>query len=134
MIKALISKNMGIQEVMKMTNELVINGKTYEFNFGMGYLRQVDPLHTKSEAGITQNIGLVVEMAKIMEGDIVALFDTLRMANRGFNPRLEQADFDAWIEDDNTDIDEVFKTVEGFFENSNCCRIMYKKLIAEAEQ
>ena len=117
-----------------MTNELVINGTTYEFNFGMGFLRQIEPLHTQSANGVTQNIGLVVEMAKILEGDIVALYNTLRMANRGFTPRLEQAEFDKWIEDDNTDIEEVFNKVTDFFENSNCCKKMYKRLTEEVTE
>ena len=113
-----------------MTNELVINGTTYEFNFGMGYIRQIDPKHTNTVNGVVQNIGLVVEMAKIMEDDIIALYETLRMANKGFIPRLEQAEFDKWIENPDTDIDEVFKAVLGFFENSNCCKKMYKRLTA----
>lgn len=116
-----------------MTNELVINGKTYEFNFGMGFIRQIDPKHTQTTSGVTQNIGLIVEMAKVIDGDIIALYEALRMANKGFTPRLEQADFDKWIEDENTDIDDVFKTVEGFFANSNCCKIAYKKLMSSTE-
>ena len=116
-----------------MTTELVINEKTYEFNFGMGFIRQIDPLYKQSANGIEQNIGLVVEMAKIIDGDIVALYNALRMANKGYTPRLEQVDFDKWIEDDNTDIDEVFKTVLGFFENSNCCKRMYRRLTEEVQ-
>ena len=111
-----------------MTNELTINGTTYEFNFGMGFIRQIDPKHTQRVNGITQNIGLVVEMAKILEGDIIALWECLRMANKGLNPRLEASEFDKWIEDPSTDIEAVFKEIEGFFENSNCCKITYKKL------
>lgn len=116
-----------------MTNELVINGKTYEFNFGMGFIRQIDPKHTQNVNGVTQNIGLIVEMAKIMDGDIVALYECLRMANKGYTPRLEQADFDMWVEDEATDIAKVFDTVTGFFANSNCCKMMYRKLTANTE-
>lgn len=111
-----------------MTNELVINGTTYEFNFGMGFIRQIDPKHQQKANGITQNIGLIVEIAKVLDGDITALYECLRMANKGLTPRLEQAEFDKWIEDPATDIEEVFKEVEGFFANSNCCKIAYKKI------
>lgn len=111
-----------------MTNELVINGTTYEFNFGMGFLRQVEPMHQQKANGITQNIGLIVEIAKVLDGDITALYGILRMANKGFTPRLEQAEFDKWIEDPATDIEEVFNEVESFFANSNCCKIAYKKI------
>lgn len=114
-----------------MTNELVINGTTYEFNFGMGFIREIDPKHQQRANGISQNIGLVVEMAKIIEGDIVALFEALRIANKGFKPRLEPSEFDKWIEDENTDIEGVFESVLGFFENSNCCKMTYKRLTAD---
>ena len=113
-----------------MTNELVINGTTYEFNFGMGFLRQVDPMHQQKANGITQNIGLIVEIAKILDGDITALCGILRMANKGFTPRLEQAEFDAWVENPATDIEEVFMVVESFFANSNCCKMTHKRLTA----
>lgn len=116
-----------------MTNELVINGKTYEFNFGMGFIRQIDPKHTQTVNGITQNIGLIVEMAKIMEGDIIALYECLRMANKGFSPRLEQADFDKWVDDADTDIEGIFKEVMGFFANSNCCKMTYKRLTVNTQ-
>ena len=116
-----------------MTNELTINGKTYEFNFGMGFIRQIDPKHVQKTNGIAQNIGLYVEMAKVLDGDIVALYECLRMANKGYTPRLEQADFDKWIEDPSTDIEDVFKTVESFFANSNCCKIMYHRIMTFIE-
>lgn len=116
-----------------MTNELVINGNTYEFNFGMGFIRQIDPKHTQTVNGISQNIGLVVEMAKIIDGDLIAMYECLRMANKGFTPRLEQAEFDKWVEDPETDIDEVFKEVESFFANSNCCKKAYQKLTMTTE-
>lgn len=117
-----------------MTNELVINGTTYEFNFGMGFIRQIDPKHQQKVNGITQNVGLYVEMAKIFDGDIVALYECLRMANKGFTPRLEQAEFDAWLDDEDTDIEGVMKEVESFFANSNCCKMTYKKLMPYLQQ
>lgn len=117
-----------------MTNELVINGKTYEFNFGMGFIRQIDPKHTQKTNGVSQNVGLIVEMAKIMDGDLVALYEALRMANKGFTPRLEQADFDAWLDAEDTDIEEVMKEVESFFANSNCCKMTYRKLMMNISQ
>lgn len=116
-----------------MTNELVINGKTYEFNFGMGFIRQIDPRHTQNVNGITQNIGLIVEMAKIMEGDMIALYECLRMANKGFIPRLEPAEFDKWVDDPDTDIEAVFNEVMGFFANSNCCKMMYRRLTVNTQ-
>lgn len=117
-----------------MTNELTINGKTYEFNFGMGFLRQVEPKHQQKTNGVTQNIGLIVEIAKVLDGDIVALCEILRMANKGFTPRLEQAELDKWIEDPSTDIEDVFKQVESFFANSNCCKMTYQKIMPSLSQ
>ena len=62
------------------------------------------------------------------EGDLDGLYTVLRTANRGFEPRLDQKDFDEWIDDDDTNIEEVFEKVEGFFEKSNSCKMMYKRI------
>lgn len=113
-----------------MTHEMIIDGKTYEFNFGMGFLRTVNKRVTRPIQGTKEfeAIGLQFALAKVIDGDIEGLYDVLYTANKGFDPRLTQPVFDAWIDDEDTDIDEVFKTVESFFEKSNCCRKMYLQL------
>ena len=41
------------------------------------------------------------------------------IANKGFLPRLEKKELDKFIEDETTDLDELFKSVLGFLESAN---------------
>lgn len=110
--------------------ELYILGTPYQFNFGMGFLRTIDRMHKTRQQGIEVNIGLVVLMSRVLEGDIESLFTVLDVANKGFDPRLKQETFDKWIETEDTNIDEVFAVVESFFEKSNCTRKTYQRMTA----
>jgi len=116
-----------------MTNEMMINGQTYEFKFGMAFVREIDKRHTRELNGMTQYIGLAYKVAELTEYNLEALFDVLYLANKGFKPRLDQSTFDEWIEDPDTDIEEVFKTVLNFLEQSNCTRIMTKQVRTAAQ-
>lgn len=116
--------------------ELVIGGETYEFKFGMRFVREMNKRVTRKIDGLDdpEEIGLSLIIAKVIDKDIDALYDVLREANSGKKPRLEQATFDEWIENDDTNIEEVFEEIEGFFVKSNCTKITYKKVKAEADK
>lgn len=116
-----------------MTNELIINGIAYEFKFGMAFLREIDKRHTREANGVVQNVGLAYKVAELTDYNLEALFDVLFIANKGFMPRLDQKAFDTWIEDEGTDVEEVFKTVLGFLEASNCTAIMTKRILTAME-
>lgn len=119
--------------------ELTINGRIYQFNFGMGFMKDIDPTVTKKIDGVNgkvQNLGLQYAIGGIMDGDVITLADVLIRANKGFEPRLQPVELERHIEDANTDIDKLFTEVMGFFENSNVTRKMYlnMKEAVEAEK
>ena len=116
-----------------MTNELVINGQTYEFKFGMAFVREIDKRHIRELNGMIQNIGLAYKVAELTDGNLEALFDVLYVANKGFTPRLEQSTFDAWVENPDTDIEEVFKAVINFLEMSNCTKRITKQILTASQ-
>lgn len=116
-----------------MTNELVINGQTYEFKFGMGFLREIDKRQTRTTDGFEQNVGLLYYIALLTENNLEALFEVLYLANKGFKPRLEQAVFDEWIEDEDTDVEEVFKAVLNFLSTSNPTKTMTKRVMEQIQ-
>lgn len=102
--------------------ELQINQSTYEFNFGMGFMRALNKtlsVPVEDIKGKTKEIGMRYKIAEVIEGDIEALEDVLLIANKGFSPRLEKKELDKFIEDETTDLDELFKSVLGFLENAN---------------
>ena len=117
--------------------ELQINKSTYEFNFGMGFMREINKtiaVPVENIKGKTKNIGLQYKVAELLDGDLEALEDILLVANKGFSPRLEKSELDKHIEDNNTDVDELFETVLGFLENANATRITTRELKKEVEK
>lgn len=122
-----------------MIHELEISGEVYQFNFGMGFLRDINKLAMKKIEGVTgeitsQEIGLQLRIAGLMDGDVEALADVLYRANANQKPRLTKAAIDAFIEDEETDIDAVFTQVLDFLEKSNATRktVADVKKMAEA--
>lgn len=117
--------------------ELTINNTVYEFNFGMGFMRELDPTVTKPIDGVkgkVQNLGVQYAIAGIIDGDVEALGDVLIRGNKGFNPRLTQKDVDAFIEDADTNLDEVFETVLGFLKTANVTKKITQTLLETIEK
>ena len=113
--------------------ELTINGTVYEFNFGMGFLREINKrVQTPVDGlkGVDKNIGLQFTVASIIDGDVEALVDALDIANKGMNPRLTRQALDAYIDDANTDIDGLFSTVIDFLSRANAT----KKTVASLQE
>ncbi len=117
--------------------ELTINNTVYEFNFGMGFMRELDPTVTKPIDGVkgkVQNLGVQYAIAGIIDGDVEALGDVLLRANKGFNPRLTQKDVDAFIENEETNLDEVFEAVLGFLKSANVTKKITQNLLETVEK
>lgn len=105
--------------------ELEMNGQVVELNFGMGFLRKINA--TKSVPvdgmkGVNENIGLRYAVGGLIEGDVEALVNVLYMANEGCEPRVTKKVLDDFIENQDTDIDEVFEKVLGFLKSSNATK------------
>ena len=113
--------------------ELTINGTVYEFNFGMGFLREINKrVQTPVDGlkGVDKNIGLQFTVASIIDGDVEALVDALDIANKGMNPRLTRQTLDAYIDDADTDIDGLFTMVIDFLSKANAT----KKTVASLQE
>ena len=113
--------------------ELTINGTVYEFNFGMGFLREINKrVQTPVDGlkGVDKNIGLQFTVASIIDGDVEALVDALDIANKGMSPRLTRQALDAYIDDADTDIDGLFTMVIDFLSKANAV----KKTVASLQE
>ena len=105
--------------------ELTINDQVYAFNFGMGFLREVNKkISTDVEnlKGVKKNIGLRYMIADVIDGNPEALVEILNAANKGQTPRVTAALLDAYIDDQNTDIDALFESVIDFLKSANATR------------
>lgn len=105
--------------------ELVIKDVAYPLNFGMGFVRKLDKsvnIPVDGLPGVKKDIGLTYAIMSLMDNDIVMLSNVIDIANEGQNPRLTQAAIDAYLEDEGTDIEELFNKILGFFKSANCTK------------
>lgn len=112
--------------------ELTINNKVYNFNFGLGFIRELNPKVTKKIDGVqgkVQELGLQYAIGGIIDGDIEDLINVLLTANKGCEgERLTIKELEAHIEDSNTDLDELFEQVLDFLSSANCTKKTVKNL------
>lgn len=120
--------------------DIEINGTSYPVKFGMNFIREMNQRVTVSMdawGGKEENVGLNYYIAKLMDGDLEALQQILFVANKTETPKLNISILNDWFEDENTDIDEVFKKVTDFLSNANCTKKTYravKKAVEEQKQ
>lgn len=116
--------------------EITINEAVYPLNFGMGFLREIDKrvsAPVDGMHGVKQDMGLRYAVASIIDGDPKAVVDVLELANKGQTPRLTKAALDAFVEDENTDIDALFEDVKGFLSKANVTKKVTLELLGVAE-
>lgn len=119
--------------------ELVINDKTYSFNFGMRFLRDINKkIETPIEFGsaVKQQIGLKYYVSLLLDDDVVALSTVLITANAGQKPNLTQAVIDSYFDNPETNLDELFDSVMEGLETANATKkivLQLKKAVEAAE-
>ena len=106
-------------------SELEMNGSIVQLNFGMGFLRRINKevsIPVDGVPGVKEDVGLRYAVGNLLEGDVDTLVNVLCTANMGCEPRVTKDFVDKFIEDEGTDIDEVFEEVLGFLKNSNATK------------
>lgn len=117
--------------------ELTINGTVFEFNFGMGFMREINKKVSTPVDGlkdVNKNIGLQYTVASVIDGDVEALVDLLDAANKGHSPRVTRALLDAYIDDESTDIDGLFESVIDFLKSANATKKTMVQLLEAVER
>lgn len=117
--------------------ELNINGTVYEFHFGMGFMREINKKVGTPVDGlpdVKKNIGLQYMIAGVIDGDLEALVDVLELANKGKSPRVTRALLDEYIDNEETDIDELFESVMDFLKKANATKKTVENLLKEIEK
>lgn len=74
--------------------ELEMNGQVYQFNFGMGFLREINKTTTvpvKDIPGKVTNMGMQYAFAELLDGNVETLCNVLYIANKSQSPRLTKA-------------------------------------------
>lgn len=117
--------------------ELTINGTVFEFNFGMGFMREINKKVSTPVDGlkdVNKNIGLQYTVASVIDGDVEALVDLLDAANKGHSPRVTRALLDVYIDDESTDIDGLFESVIDFLKSANATKKTMAQLLEAVER
>ena len=117
--------------------ELTINETVYQFNFGMGFLREIDPTVTKpiddGVKGKVQNLGLRYAIGALIDNDPEMLVEVLAIANEGNTPRLTRKEIESHIENEDTDLDALFEEVLGFLKTANVTKKTTLTMLEMAE-
>ncbi len=119
--------------------ELTIEGNVYQFRFGMGFVKEINNtvmVPVDGAPSVKQPSGLRYKVAELYDGNVIALADVLDIANKTCNPRITRNVLDAYIEDENTDIDKLFQDVLDFLSNANCTKTTVQKIamLVEAQK
>lgn len=114
-----------------------IDGVMYEFKVTFGFLKKANDRVKKVDKSLTgineKAIGFNMLAAGIMDGYIEDLVDILILMNSTCDPKIKRKDLEAFIEDDSTDIEELFQTVIDFLSKKNLTKYTMKKLLERAE-
>lgn len=111
--------------------ELTIKGNTYQFNFGMGFLREVNKKMKAPVDGVPnaeKSVGCRMLIIDVFDGEPEALVDVLLAANKNQDPRVTRETLDAYIDDPDTDMDKLFGDVLDFLEQNNATRKIVKNI------
>lgn len=113
--------------------ELTIKGQVYQFNFGMGFLREINKKVGTPVDGlpdVKKNVGLRYKLAGLFDGDMEDLTEILLTANKGMSPRLSVENLDYYIDNECEDVDALFAEVIDFLSQQNAT----KKTMVELKQ
>ena len=108
--------------------ELTINGQVYQFNFGMGFLREANKVKNPNPKVVDKNYGVRYLISGIIDKDPESLVDALELANKGMEPRVTKAVLDSHIDDPNTDIDQLLEDTLDFLERANATKNLAVKM------
>lgn len=103
-------------------NLLEINGTQYPLRFGMGFLRKINKTAHVEESGIRRDVGLANEVNAVLSGDVVSLVEMILLANETEEPKLTRDVLERYIEDENTNIADLFQKVIDFLSTANVTR------------
>lgn len=104
-----------------------INGKIYDFKFGVGFIREIDKTKIiKDENKQDSKVGLNYAIAGLMDCDFEKLIDCLLFGNKfSEGEKLTKKDLEDWLESEGVDPEEECKELLDFFER---CKFTRKRM------
>lgn len=87
---------------------LEINGKEYPLSFGIDFIREMDKRHQIDAQGFPLGAGLQSAVIYLVQENPVILEDIILSATHTLKSVPKKADIEAWIEDQEDDLEKVF--------------------------
>lgn len=109
--------------------ELTINGTVYQFNAGIGFMREANKLQKQYQNGMEKEVGLSALAGGLVDGDVEDLITALDLMNSGQEPRVTRDLIESHIENPETDIDALFQKVIDFLSTANVSKKIMTKMI-----
>lgn len=121
-----------------MNMQLEINGTTFEFRFGIGFMKEIQSRY-KEMASISVAIpnGFKYVVASMLDGHIEDLFDILYTANKTEKTRITEKSLMEYLEDESTDIESLIQEVKSFLLQANASKSLMNQImeaLAEEEE
>ena len=109
--------------------ELTMNGTVFQFNAGIGFMRDANKMQKQYQNGMEKEVGLSALAGGLVDGDVEDLITALDLMNKGQEPRATRQLIESYIEDPNTDIDALFEKVIDFLSTANVSKKVMTKMI-----
>lgn len=116
--------------------ELTLNNKTYPLKASLAFLKEIEKTRVLKSGGMDMENGLVSAVLQLKEmADMRSLADLLMALNVNQTPRLSRSELEAWMEETDTDLEELGGEVIDFLSRANVCKAKLKKMqvIKEAD-
>ena len=111
--------------------ELTINEQIYGFNFGIGFLKEINKKVTMPDESVPKKmkeVGFKYYVAEMLDDDVLALIEILKTANVGTEPRVTEKMLSDYIDDESTDLDGLFEEVQDFLSKANATKKDFRKI------
>jgi hypothetical protein len=105
--------------------EINISGTNYPLKFGIGFLRDINKrvqIPVDGAPNVKNNVGLRFAVGQIMDGSVEDLLDIIYLANKTENPRITMQALEAWVDDEDTDIETAFDDIMDFLRKANATK------------
>ena len=130
-----------VKELKHFEKQFIKVGETKTFRFDIdlerdfGFVNEMDKrASVQAENGVKFGLGIEVLVAKLKTWDVLALCDALIAANKTENPKISEKELETYIEDENTDIDQLFESVIEGLKKSNVTRKKVQAQLREMEE
>lgn len=106
--------------------ELTINGKKYQLNFGVGFVRLLDQhFGISNKSGFNLGMGLTKVIPGLRSYDTAVLAEVIQCASE---PKVSLEDIDKFIDDPKTDLEKVFDEIQEEMNKANAVKLAVKNL------